>query len=84
MLLLPIIDHYFFATAHFMPHGMCYLWNPSLVWFHLISNAVISLSYFSIPVTLIYIVRQRSDIPFNGLFFLFAAFIVFCGSGSCL
>ena len=81
MILLPIIKQYFLSTAHFIPHGMCYLWKPGLVSLHLISNAVISLSYFSITVTLIYLVRQRSDIPFNGLFFLFVAFIVFCGSG---
>ncbi len=79
--MLPIIDQYFLSTTHFMPHGMSYLWKPGLVALHLISNAAISISYFSIPVTLIYIIRQRSDIPFNGLFFLFAAFIVFGGSG---
>lgn len=65
----------------FMPHGMCYLWKPGLVGLHLVSDALIALSYFSIPFTLIYIVRQRRDIPFNGLFFLFAAFIICCGSG---
>lgn len=65
----------------FMPHGMCYRWDPKLVGLHLVSNAIIALAYFSIPVTLIYILRKRSDIPFNGIFLLFAAFIVFCGAG---
>ena len=69
------------ATASFMPHGMCYLWKPWLVGLHLVSNGVIALSYFSIPVTLIYILRKRSDIPFNGIFLLFAAFILCCGTG---
>lgn len=74
------------TSIMFMPHGMCYLWKPGLVGLHLVSDALIALSYFSIPLTLIYIVRQRSNTPFNGLFFnglffLFAAFIVFCGSG---
>ena len=64
-----------------MPHGMCYLWKPALVGLHLVSDALIALAYFSISFTLIYIVRQRRDIPFNGLFFLFAAFIICCGSG---
>ena len=64
-----------------MPHGMCYLWKPGLVGLHLVSDALIALSYFSIPLTLIYIVRQRRDIPFDGLFVLFSAFIVSCGSG---
>ena len=69
------------TSLMFMPHGMCYLWKPGLVGLHLVSDALIALAYFSIPLTLIYIVRQRRDIPFNGLFFLFAAFIICCGSG---
>ncbi|MDJ0901503.1 MAG: ATP-binding protein [Xenococcus sp. MO_188.B8] len=69
------------ATASFMPHGMCYLWKPWLVGLHLVSNGVIALSYFSIPTTLVYILRRRSDIPFNGIFLLFAAFILCCGTG---
>ncbi|GAB4533061.1 MAG: hypothetical protein Tsb0014_18090 [Pleurocapsa sp.] len=64
-----------------MPHGMCYLWKPWLVGLHLVSNGVIALSYFSIPITLVYILRKRTDIPFNGIFLLFAAFILFCGTG---
>ncbi|MGB5713433.1 MAG: PAS domain S-box protein, partial [Waterburya sp.] len=69
------------AIFSFMPHGMCYLWNPWLVDLHLVSNGIIALSYFSIPITLIYILRKRKDIPFNGIFLLFAAFILFCGTG---
>ena len=64
-----------------MPHGMCYLWKPWLVGLHLVSDGVIALSYFSIPVTLLYILRRRADIPFNGIFLLFAAFILCCGTG---
>ncbi len=70
-----------FLTLAFMPHGACYFWQPSLVGLHLGSNGIIAISYFSIPFTLIYLVRKRQDLPFNGLFFLFAAFIVFCGLG---
>ena len=74
------------AIAHntFMPHGTCYLWKPGLVGLHVVSNAIISLSYFSIPLTLIYIVRKRRDVPFGKLFFLFASFIIFCGIGHLL
>jgi PAS domain S-box-containing protein len=69
-----------FATA-FMPHGTCYLWKPGLVGLHLVSDLIIALSYFSIPVVLVKLVSQRHDIPFDWLFSLFAAFIVFCGMG---
>ncbi len=69
------------VTTSFMPHGMCYLWKPWLVGLHLVGNGIIALSYFSIPITLVYILLRRKDIPFNGIFLLFAAFILFCGTG---
>lgn len=64
-----------------MPHGYCYLWNPPLVSLHVFSNLLIAIAYFTIPLTLIYIVRKRKDIPLDFVFFLFAAFIVSCGIG---
>ncbi len=69
------------AVANFMPHGICYLWKPGLVSLHLVSNAIIALSYFSIPFSLVYIVHQRKDLPFNWIFCLFAGFIISCGIG---
>jgi PAS domain S-box-containing protein len=63
----------------FMPHGSCYLWQPRLMALHGISNAITVLSYFSIPLTILYILRQRKDLPFNWFFILSASFIVFCG-----
>jgi len=63
----------------FMPHGNCYLWKPSLVWLHLLSDAFIALAYASIPLTLIYFVYQRKNLPFSRVFLMFAAFIVACG-----
>ncbi|WP_052055578.1 PAS domain S-box protein [Myxosarcina sp. GI1] len=72
------------SVSSFMPHGMCYLWKPSLIGLYVVSDLLIAISYYSIPFTLIYIVRKRKDIPFNGIFFLFAAFIIFCGTGHAL
>ena len=63
-----------------MPHGHCYLWNPQLVWLHVVSDALIALAYLSIPFTLVYLARKRRDIPFNGIFFSFGMFIVACGT----
>src|SRR5260370_25882504 len=64
----------------FMPHGFCYLWNPGLVWLHAVSDALIALAYFSIPITLLYFIRKRKDLPFNWKFLCFGAFILACGS----
>src|ERR1700722_12975084 len=62
-----------------MPHGYCYNWVPALVWLHVISDSLIFAAYMSIPVTLVRIVRKRSDLPFNWMFGCFGVFIVACG-----
>lgn len=74
-----ILNNFFFSGP-FIPHGHCYLWKPSLVWLHLLSDGLIALAYYSIPLTLFYFVRRRPDLPFHWIFLLFAAFIVACGT----
>ena len=48
----------FFSSGDFMPHGYCYMWNRSLLGLHLVSDALIFLSYVSISLTLIHFVRK--------------------------
>ena len=67
-------------SSNFEPHGHCYLWNPGLVGLHVVSDALIALAYFSIPVTLIYFIRKRRDLPFNWMFVSFGMFILACGA----
>ncbi len=69
-----------FASGGFIPHGHCYLWKPELVWLHIVSDALIAIAYYSIPITLVYFVRKRTDLPFNWIFLLFGTFIVACGT----
>lgn len=69
-----------FSTDGFMPHGMCYLWNPAVIWLHVISDGLIALAYYSIPLTLVYFVRKRKDLAFDWIFLCFAVFIVACGT----
>jgi PAS domain S-box-containing protein len=64
----------------FIPHGHCYLWKPNLVTLHLTSDALTALSYYSIPLTLFYFVRQRVDLPYPRIFILFGGFIISCGT----
>ena len=45
-----------------------------------IANALIALSYASIPFFLIVFVRKRKDLPFTWVIFLFGLFILACGS----
>jgi PAS domain S-box-containing protein len=69
-----------FDSSPFIPHGHCYLWKPGLVWLHLSADALITLAYYSIPLTLFYFVRKRPDLPFNWIFLMFCTFIVACGT----
>jgi len=69
-----------FSDPDFMPHGMCYLWRPGILSLHIISDALITLAYFSIPFTLLYFVHERKDLQFNRMFVCFAVFIVACGA----
>jgi len=70
-----------FATKlGFIPHGHCYLWQTGLVSLHVLSDSIIALSYYLIAFSLLYFVQRRKDVPFRGLFWLFAAFIGLCGT----
>lgn len=62
------------------PHGICLLWRPELIWTHVISDALIGVAYFSIPIVLAYFASQRRDIAFGWMFWCFAVFITACGA----
>jgi len=67
-------------SSDFMPHGFCYLWDPRIVWLHVISDGLIALSYFCIPVVLFYFIRKSRDLPFSRIFWMFGTFILACGT----
>ncbi|MDZ7962669.1 MAG: ATP-binding protein [Aulosira sp. DedQUE10] len=71
----------YFYSIGFIPHGHCYLWQTGLVWLNIIADGTIALAYYSIPFLLIYFISKRKDVPFNGVFLLFGAFIIACGTG---
>jgi signal transduction histidine kinase len=70
----------FLQPSGLTPHGFCLLWEPGLIWLHAVSDTIIGLAYYSIPLSLIQYVRRRSDIAFGWIFWLFAAFILACGT----
>jgi PAS domain S-box-containing protein len=68
-------------NALFHPHGFCYLWLPSLVSAHVVSDLLIGLSYVAISATLGFLVwKARRDLPYSWMFVAFGAFIVACGA----
>jgi PAS domain S-box-containing protein len=69
-----------FSSSGFMPHGFCYTWDPYVIWLNAVSDALIALAYYTIPLTLVYFVRRRRDLAFHWMFLCFALFIVACGT----
>jgi len=61
------------------PHGICLLWDPELIWLHVVSDALIALAYFSIPFTLAIFVSKRRDLKFGWIYWSFGIFIMACG-----
>ncbi len=68
-----------FDAEGYMPHGHCYLWDSHVLWLHVVSDAVIGLSYFSIPLVLMLFSRRRADLKLNAVFYAFSALILTCG-----
>jgi len=68
------------SPQDYMPHGMCFLWQPELIALHVASDSLIALAYYSIPVALIYFVSKRTDLAFPSIFVLTGLFILACGT----
>ena len=69
------------ASQDVMPHAYCCRWNTNLSRLHVISDALIFLSYLPIPFPLpSYFARGRRDMLSNGMFLQFGKFIVAWGS----
>jgi C4-dicarboxylate-specific signal transduction histidine kinase len=62
-----------------LPRGFCFLWNPGLLWLHMLSDSLIALAYFLIPIALVRLGLGRKDFRFNTIFFCASAFLVACG-----
>jgi Cu+-exporting ATPase len=52
--------------------------TPNLMMVMAIANGLIVVSYLSIPVFLLVVIRRRKDIPFSWILLLFGAFILAC------
>lgn len=70
----------FLAVQGLLPHGYCIAWSPTLLWTLVSSDALIAAAYYSIPLGLLSLARQRRDLAFHWMFHLFAFFILACGT----
>ena len=75
---------YLTNNNQWMPHGYCILWTPSILWTYVISDALTTVAYYSIPATLTYIAWHRKDIAFRKIYLMFGSFILACGTSHLL
>ncbi|MBX3444331.1 MAG: PAS domain S-box protein [Planctomyces sp.] len=71
-----------FDTEGFPKRWECgpnWIQEPGWGWLHIVSDVAIWAAYMAIPIVLISLVRNRRDIPFSRVFWLFGAFIFACG-----
>ncbi len=75
------LGEFFQANSGFLPHGYCLLWKPGLLWTLVGSDIVIALSYFSIPMALVWFTKKQPGMQsqFRAIFWMFGAFITACG-----
>jgi two-component sensor histidine kinase len=69
-----------FNPSGLTPHGFCLLWAPGLIALHAVSDAIVGLAYFSIPLALASFASQRKDLEYGWVIHLFVAFILACGT----
>lgn len=69
------MDHSF---DQFMPHGHCFLWRADILALHVISDALIAIAYFTIPLAIFYFIRHKR-VRNRLVPVLFISFIMTCG-----
>jgi PAS domain S-box-containing protein len=75
------LGSWLFDPSGLSPHGFCLLWEPGLIWLYSVSDALIGLAYFTIPLVIVSVIQIRPDIGYRPIFWLFACFILLCGVG---
>lgn len=69
-----------FDTSDWPPRWVCGKWTDFHGWLYISSDIMIWLAYFLIPVILIWFIQRKPNLPFLPVFWLFGAFILFCGA----
>lgn len=69
-----------FDTGDWPPRWHSGRWTEFHGWFYIISDLLIWSAYFAIPLTILKYISKRVDAKFIRTYFLFAAFILACGS----
>lgn len=70
-----------FDHSQYMPHGMCYMWRPDILWPTVISDTVTAVAYLAFALAVITFVRKRADLP-DPAFFVLAGSVIFLACGT--
>ena len=76
---MPDFIEQLFNVDDFPARWHCGRWTDTHGWLHIVSDVAIFGAYVAIPCVLTYFVIKRQDVPFPRVFWLFGAFILFCG-----
>jgi chemotaxis family two-component system sensor kinase Cph1 len=69
-----------FDTDSWPPRWQCGTWTDFHGWLYIISDLLIWGSYFTIPLIIIRYISKKTNIVFTKIYFLFAGFILACGT----
>jgi two-component system, chemotaxis family, sensor kinase Cph1 len=70
-----------FDTDRWPPRWKCGHWTEFHGWMYIISDLMIWLAYFLIPLIIIsYFTQKKTKIRFHAVYLLFASFILLCGT----
>jgi PAS domain S-box-containing protein len=69
-----------FSDSGFPPRWHCGRWTDFHGWLYIISDLMIWAAYFAIPIIIIRFITRKQGARFQKIYFLFAAFILACGT----
>ena len=68
------------STAYWPPRWHCGKWSAFHGWLYILSDLAIWSAYFAMPAIIIIYISKRKHVRFHPMYFLFAAFILACGT----
>lgn len=70
-----------FSTNEWPPRWDCGYWSDFHGWLYIMSELMVWTAYFLIPLLILnYVSKKQTGIKFKRVYFLFASFILLCGS----
>lgn len=69
-----------FDTSDWPPRWHCGKWTDFHGWLYIVSDLLVWSAYFAIPLIILKFISRKTDAKFVRAYFLFAAFILACGS----